>query len=426
MIKFTDACRTVLFAGALASVALLYIPAAKAATETVLHSFRNDRTDGGYPLAGLLKVGGALYGTTFGGGAGAGCSPYPFDSLNVNACGTVFKINPKTGAETVAYSFLNNGTDGVKPWAGLINVGGTLYGETNQGGSGVYTGTVFKIKPETGAETVVYSFCSQGGTNCTDGFFPVAGLIDVGGTLYGTTNEGGASGGCWDDAPDPPGCGTVFKLNPTTGAETVVHSFGMVGAGPMAGLIDVNGTLYGTTSGGVEDDWAYSDGTVFSINPSTGKKTAIYKFCSKSGCPDGASPNGDLIYSAGNLYGTTPLGGAHGGGTVFSIDPVTGAETVVYSFCSEASCTDGFEPKAGLIDVGGALYGTTSLGGANSHGTVFKVNRTTGVETVVYSFKGGNDGSEPAAGLIDVDGTLYGTTVSGGKFDGGTVFSISP
>ena len=113
----------------------------------------------------------------------------------------------------------------------------------------------------------------------------------------------------------------------------------------------------------------------------------LYSFCSAANCTDGGRPAAGLIEdTAGNLYGTTSLGGTNSGGTVFKVNS-TGNETVLYSFCSAANCTDGQAPSGGLIeDSAGNLYGTTSGGGAhNNSGTVFKVD-STGKETVLYSF----------------------------------------
>jgi uncharacterized repeat protein (TIGR03803 family) len=170
----------------------------------------------------------------------------------------------------------------------------------------------------------------------------------------------------------------VFKVDPT-GHFTVLYSFCSVGFCddgllPEAGLIqDAEGNLYGTTYGG----GANSEGTVFMLD-TTGHLTVLYNFCSTSGmgknCTDGMTPQAGFIQdAAGNLYGTTPSGGANGGGTVFKVDP-TGHETVIYSFCAAFSCTDGSIPSAGLIQDGaGNLYGTTLAGGANDRGTVFEI-----------------------------------------------------
>jgi uncharacterized repeat protein (TIGR03803 family) len=411
-------------AGALVSMAFLHAPVTQAATESVVHSFQGYSTDGGDPQAGLIDVGSKLYGTTYYGGA--------------NSAGTVFSVNPTTGAEAVVYSFCCDptGPDGAGPQAGLIRVGGKLFGTTSYAGDGIDDGegTVFSVNPTTGAETVVHSFWTQ--QNPTDGYDPEAALIDVGGKLYGTTYWGGANGGG--------GSGTVFSVNPTTGAETVVYSFCSQtnctdGANPVAGLIDVGGKLYGTTYfGGSGTGCGGGCGTVFKIDPTTGMETVLHSF---QGYPtDGEESRAGLIDVGGKLYGTTLGGGANDAGTVFKVNPTTGAESVVYSF-QGSTAGDGAFPEAALIDVGGTLYGTTYAGGISTTcpvnaevgcGTVFSLNPTTGAETVLYSFcsqGGGNctDGEVPQAGLIDVGGTLYGTTSAGGaNCDCGTVFKITP
>ena len=136
---------------------------------------------------------------------------------------------------------------------------------------------------------------------------------------------------------------------------------------------------------------------------------------------DGEYPGASLIDVKGTLYGTTELGGTVGEGTVLSVNPKTSAETVVYSF---QRGTDGQYPTASLIDAKAALYGTTDDGGTYGDGTVFSVNPKTGAEIVLYSFIGGSDGQFPDANLLDMKGTLYGTTESGGTYGAGTVFAL--
>ncbi|HLY05933.1 MAG TPA: choice-of-anchor tandem repeat GloVer-containing protein [Rhizomicrobium sp.] len=176
----------------------------------VLYSFAGNAEDGGYPIGDLVAVKGTLYGTTQ-----TGCTV----CTDLGRCGTVFSLDPATGAGTVLHLF-DVGADGDYPWAGLVAVKGMLYGTTAGGGphSGCesyqyYTGcgTVFALDPATGTETVVYASCGQ--ESCKDGSHPYARLLDVKGTLYGTTLLGGH---CKADRKD--GCGTVFSLDPATGA----------------------------------------------------------------------------------------------------------------------------------------------------------------------------------------------------------------
>lgn len=393
---------SVVFAGLVACIFGDPGSAAEAAKfkEKVLHSFGAD-PDGQEPYAGVIDVKGTLYGTTSVGG-------------HTRFGGTVFAVDPKSGAETVLY-FSDD-----QPGAGLINVKGTLYG-TTQGYDGA-PGTVFALNISTGIEKTLYIFCSQG--NCADGYSPVAGLLYVKGALYGTTAGGGNL-----DCNDGFGCGTVFSIDPNTGEENTVYTFCsqqncIDGASPSASLIDVNGTLYGTTRGGG------TGGIAFSIDLKTGTEKTLYAFCSQQNCADGARPSASLLYMNGLLYGTTDAGGntkcavGEGCGTVFSLDPNKGTEKVLYTFCSLKHCADGATPDGSLIVVNGALYGVAFAGGSTGHtcngggcGTVFSIDPDTGAETVVHTFctkANCVDGENPVAGLTFAKGRLYGTTVWGG------------
>jgi uncharacterized repeat protein (TIGR03803 family) len=179
---------------------------------------------------------------------------------------------------------------------------------------------------------------------------------------------------------------------------------------------------------------------VLAAHSGTRTEKILHGFCSERNCTDGEYPSSGLIDVNGKFYGTTSLGGTNNGGwgTVFAIDPKTGKEKVVYSFCGQLqgySCLDGAMPRGGLIDVDGKLYGTTQQGGnsgcgGRGCGTVFSVDPVTGVEAVLHNFGGGADGSNPESSLIVVNGVLYGTTFNGGAGCGndgcGTVFSLDP
>jgi uncharacterized repeat protein (TIGR03803 family) len=264
----------------------------------------------------------------------------------------------------------------------VIDVKGTFFGTTDSGGSGNgrqgFSGTAFALDRKTGTESVLYSFCSQ--QHCTDGSnLETNAQIDVKGTLYGTTGTGGADyTGCQNA-----GCGTIYAIDQDTGAETVLHSFqgGTDGAEPSSGLIDVKGVLYGTTAwgGGSGCFNGYGCGTVYSFDPGTGVETVLYSFCEQANCADGAFPGQNLIAIDGVLYGISDGGGStgctNGCGTVFSFDPGTGAESVLYAFCSQANCADGSYPGSGLTAVKGVLYGVTDGGGAYGYGTLFSLGK---------------------------------------------------
>ncbi len=302
----------------------------------------------------------------------------------------------------VIHSFGGSG-DGARPEAGLIDIDGTFYGTTSEGGE-YDRGTVFSLTPSS-AESVLHSFGGSG-----DGAYPSAALINVRGTLYGTTVSGGTIN-----------YGTVFSITPS-GRETVLHNFvggSDDGDGPLAGLVRAGGRLYGTTyRGGVDSIFGW--GTVFSITPS-GTFTLLHRFRSGS-AEDGANPFAGLIKARGKLFGTTSRGGANDKGTAFGITMVGTLFTVLHSFGRE----DGAHPHAGLIKVGKTLYGTTNEGGVHAGGTVFAITLRTLHTTTLYNFGGSGDGARPEADLIDIDGTFYGTTSEGGEYDGGTVFSLTP
>jgi uncharacterized repeat protein (TIGR03803 family) len=258
--------------------------------ETILYRFKGGK-DGRKPAAGIINVNDTLYGTTSSGGAGND--------------GTVFAITT-FGNERVLHRFGSSG-DGAEPYAGLLHVNGTLYGTTRSGGANGQ-GTVFAITTS-GKETVLHSFGASG-----DGANPLAELINAHGTLYGTTSSGGAYS-CGSRGS----CGTVFSIT-TSGTEKVLHSFGQGADGgePHASLIRVKDTLYGTTSqGGTSGGCGgYGCGTVFSITTG-GTENVLLSF--GVGLADGITPDAALIGAHGYLFGTASGGGGYNDGIVFRI-----------------------------------------------------------------------------------------------------------
>ncbi len=216
-------------------------------------------------------------------------------------------------------------------------------------------------------------------------------------------------------------------------SEQVLHSFdGLDGLNPYAAVIQgSDGNFYGTTQGG----GANGVGTVFKLTPS-GTVTTLHSFCEQPpNCPDGLFPTAGVVRGRdGNLYGTTDAGGANSSGMVFKLT-LSGTFSTLYSFCSQTNCLDGSQPRGGLIQGGdGNLYGTTAIGGANNHGTVYKLTPS-GTLTTLYSFCNifdpihgwCLDGEEPTANVIEgSDGNLYGTTSSGGTNQEGSAFQLTP
>jgi uncharacterized repeat protein (TIGR03803 family) len=321
-----------------------------------------------------------------------------------------------------------NGQDGGSPFAGLtMDRAGNLYGTTAYGGTG--NGTVFKLvhKHSAFVFTPLYSFA--GGN---DGANPQARvIIGPDGSLYGTTQYGGQ------------GYGTVFKLAPPPFAcktalcpwkETTLYRFagGADGANPLSEIVfDQAGNLYGTTYlGGVGTcNSTYTCGVVYELTPSNGSWTEsiLYGF---TGGNDGGAPTAGLIFdSTGNLYGTATVGGLYNGGTVFQLSRAGSgwAENVLYNFTGN----DGYQPVGGLtFDQAGNLYGTTKAGGLAGGGAAFELAPSGGVwtQTRLYSFGAQNDdGLSPYDSLaVDANGNLYGTTSAGGPGNVGNVFELTP
>jgi len=320
------------------------------------------------------------------------------------------------------------------------------------------------------------TFTLLGSFGGADGAFPNAGLVrDAAGNLYGAAKYGGnlncdeeLGGGAafglnpggtpilayefnHDAAPgcdpssgvilDPEGnlygttyYSTIYKIDSTGQAALLFQFLGVPdGSLPSGGLLrDAQGNLYGTTQSGGLAACAYNTGcgTIFKLYAS-GHESVLYRF---TGGVDGAYPQSNLVQdAAGNLYGTAYNGGggpcANGCGTIFKLDP-SGKLTVLHTFQGR---TDGSNPGTGLIlDSANNLYGVTANGGdltcpgggGRGCGTVFKLNAS-GRKTVLYMFLGGTDGAHPAPGLArDSAGNLYGATEVGGDYKAGTVYKL--
>jgi uncharacterized repeat protein (TIGR03803 family) len=389
------------------TVYLVVIPVqlVQAQTFTVLHTFTGG-TDGGMnPSVGARDAAGNLYGVAREGGD-LGCSVH-----RSSGCGVVFGLDAN-GKETVLFAF--NLPGAIFPGSLIRHAVSNLYGVAGGGGRGL--GTVFKVTTN-GQEKVLHAF--QGGI---DGESPSGNLVvDSAGNIFGTTLQGGT--GTW---------GTVFKIHGTR--ENVLYSFtgGADGKYPGGLTIDASGNLYGTAVwGGANMCNGVGCGVVYKVS-STGGFTVLHSF---SGT-DGAFPTGSLAKDkAGNLYGAAAGGGndceGSGCGTIFKLS-TKGKLTTLHKF----SGTDGLSPNGGLVrDAAGNIYGTTFLGGGTDCGSfgcgvVFKLDKT-GKLTVLHSFTGA-DGSSPSVGLLrDPAGNLYGSTETGGGTGCGgsgcgVVFKITP
>jgi uncharacterized repeat protein (TIGR03803 family) len=318
------------------------------------------------------------------------------------------RVSP-TGS--ILYSFGATVDNGSAPEGLVQGPDGTFYGTTQSGGNN-QEGSLFTWTPAA-QESALYSF--NGST--PDGLHPRAPpILGTDGNLYGTTYQGGANG-----------AGTVYRISPS-GIETVLYSFGTNykaangnttdGANPAAALVQgSDGNFYGTTT----DGGASTYGTVFQITP-TGTETVLYSFNPAGVSNDGVNPSTALVQGTdGNFYGTTPVGGAGGGGNVFKVTP-DGVETVLYAFGASAA------PNGLILGSDGNFYGTTQMDGANNGGTVFEITPA-GAQTTLYSFKGistSSDGAFPSGLIQGTDGNFYGITTNGGANGVGTVFELTP
>jgi uncharacterized repeat protein (TIGR03803 family) len=328
---------------------------------------------------------------------------------------------------SVAYSFKGD-DDGEYPSTDLVlDAAGNLYGTTVQGGD-FGGGTVFQLSPSGSGwnHTVLYSF--RGGA---DGGQPYGGVaLDAQGNLYGATVIGGSrsSGPCVED-----GCGVAYKLTKSgsTWSQSVIHTFtgGADGYGPGAGLtVDADGDVFGMTPTG----GAYSLGVVYELMPGPNGGYALKVIHAFTGGTDGATGSAGrlLLDPAGNLFGVATAGGAYGSGIAFKLGLSGDSWRLKPLYAFKGQPDAGFPYGALISDGSGRLYGTTYYDGANDLGAVYELARVHGMwhESVLYSFKGGMDGSGPISNVnLAAPGILYGTTSEGGAVgcSCGTIFKLT-
>ncbi|HET7696011.1 MAG TPA: choice-of-anchor tandem repeat GloVer-containing protein [Vicinamibacterales bacterium] len=376
-------------------------------TFDLLHVFNG--ADGQKPM-GLTysPADGLLYGTTQHGGLVGGL---PLGN------GTVFSLDPAAPAVTTlrvfAFDFAN--PQPLQPQAGLVEGSdGAFYGTGSAASTSPGLGAIFKIDRSGNMETL-WTFSGANGST------PASTLVEGSdGFLYGTTAFGGAN-----DA------GTVFRIDKTGSGFETLHDFtGPAGSTQPRGLMrDTAGgadIFYGVTGGGGAQDM----GSVFSITPD-GTFATVASFVLDAGAPrQGAYPNGPLVKGPdGLLYGTTESGGPipfSSRGVVFSLDPATGALTVAHDYNSDPGT--GLTTNAGLFRAAdGSLFGTTLNGGAHRVGTVYRVDVSGGAPAVSKAIDFPSLGPSTANDrmILASDGHLYGTTVAGGEYNGGTIFRVA-
>ncbi len=401
------------------------IPEAGAASgfkQKVIYSF-SGAADGSVPSSGLL-VGkdGALYGLTASGGVGGS--------------GVAFKLSPPAAGqtawtETTLHNFMGT-SDGAAPFGTLAaDANGVLYGSTVNGGTG-QGGTVFSLTPPAAAggvwtENVLYSFVFG-----TDGISPTGGVFhdEATGDIYGMTSAGGLNN-----------AGQVYQLSPSTGAgtawtKTTIYTFRAITDGnyPLGGLVrDQSGIFYGVTTSGGLSGW----GTIFSLAPPEGSRkdwleTVLYHF---TGRLDGGAPNATLSMAPdGTLYGVSNAGGTMGEGTAFSLTPPAKGKIWTEAALASFDGTNGVNPSGLTREASGALIGTTVYGGTlGNGGTVFELTPpSTGssvwTQTAVVDFRmPSTDAVYPVGTLLmGKSGVMYGSANSGGAFNDGAVYALTP
>jgi len=380
---------------ALLATAALFGTAAGASTEKVLYSFPPNSFATGRPDQDSK---GAVYGTAY----------------EMDGYGAIFRLKEKNGSWREKTLLDLGGSRGEAPWAGpLIDRStGILYGTTTQGGASGY-GTVYALAPvDRGwTETLLHSFSDS------DGAHPYGVLLKekATGNLYGTTNYGSTNN-----------CGTAFQLSQVNGNWTFSTIYNFQGGGsdacnPWTQLKPGSkaGTLIGASTGQVfqlkETQGVWSDSIVYSLTGGT----------------DGGNVWDLDASSDGSIYGVANIGGQYGDGVVFKLTPTLKnkyAYSVIYNF---RGGSDGQYPTGINLDAAsGNLYGATSNGGSANVGTVFRLapSGNSWTETVLHSFTGGSDGAYPySRPIVDrTTGALYGTTTSGGANNGGTVYMVQP
>jgi uncharacterized repeat protein (TIGR03803 family) len=399
-------------------ICILLVPAAwGGAKYKVLHDFGTGK-DGAAPDGPLLFDGKKnLYGNTSGGGTGS-CGGY--------GCGTVFELSPRPNGiwrEKVLHDFAA-GDDGALPWGGLVrdkkgDLYGTLIGDNGLGGSGV-----FELIPGRAGWSNALIYTQGAGPGL---------VIDSSGNLYGAMGSGQHK------------YGAIAELSPSSmgWTYTALYSFCVFQCGfspPAPPVWDGKGNLFGTTTfGGITQPPCYDSrgcGIAFEMTPSKDGTWAyhiLHRFGSYA--TDGLAPYGGLVMdTSGNFYGTTIGGGAHGDGTVFKIVFTHGQwkKTTVYDF--PPNCAEGCGPGTTLVfDKAGNLYGSDGGGlencGGYPCGEVFKLTPQKNGRwkyTALYKFTGGTDGAGPNDVIVDDKAYIFGTTFSGGRYNAGVAFEITP
>ena len=301
------------------------------------------------------------------------------------------------------HSFAGGTTDGDAPSGALVQIGSSLFGTAEVGGS-FGDGTIFNV----GIDGTNYSTTHSLSGN--DGLGPFGSLVQDGSALYGLASGGGSAG-----------LGTLFNVGVSGAGGGVVHQFlgsPSDGSVPEGSLVQSGSTLFGTTR-----KWrGRAGGTIFRTSIDGSGYSIIHPF--SGGTNDGSGPNfGDPALSGASLYGMTVAGGVSNTGVIYKVGTDGSGYSILHSFT--LSPTDGNTPFGSVIASGSMLYGMTTGGGSSFAGTVFRMDMDGSDFTILHSFAGGpNDGNDPLGELLLSGDKLYGMTYRGGSANMGTIFDL--
>ena len=379
------------FLAGLGAVAAL--PAQAGPTIKSIASFVGNGSVGSYingtePRNGvILDSSGNIFGTAYYGGD--------------NNRGTVYEVVKGTNTVKALTSF-GGGSPGAYPGGNIVmDGGGNIYGTTESGGK-ANLGTIYKLASGTSTVTTLATF-DRGKYGAS-----AVGLVSDGsGNLYGGIYYGG-----------PSDYSAVYELLNGSSAVTTLATFSSIG-NISALTLDGSGNIFGTTlfGGAFNNRNSYGNGSIFEIAKGSGTVTTLASFNGTNGY----GPVGGITFDGdGNMFGTTTLGGAFNKGTVFEFAKGSTAITSLASFTTNTS-----SPEAGVtLDSAGNIFGTTPYGGPSGSGTVYELVKGSSTITTLASFDGANGGGPFTKVTLDDSGNLYGTTVRGGTYGGGTVFGI--
>ena len=296
--------------------------------------------------------------------------------------GTIYSMNMDGSNFNVHHNF--DFTFGGTPMGNLcLASDGQFYGTCFDGGTWVSC-TIYSFNPITDNFTHLWDF------DIVTGDYPMSGMVEYNGDLYGLAFSGGSGVGT--------GYGVIYTMNISTGVYTMVHALQTnEGGAPICEPIIVDDVLWGVTS----QEGLNAQGTLFQYDLLSGVYTAEHHFDNATG----AKPYGSIIYVDGKFYGTTTGGGLYGSGVIYSYDPSTQIYTKLHDFNDNF----GAGSQGALYQANnGLLYGLKQYGGANNLGGLFSFDITTGTYEDLVEFDG-NNGMHPVSDLVQFGDYLYGT-----------------